>query len=110
MDHRETDTTLGYYKVSLERKRTTGETVARMTTDRHGNGRGFSDAPAYEGQTAAVPHGGCSEPSNVKAGGQHCRIRFQCAGCDFYPPILRTCRRWNGRWPTVVACRDRPRW
>ncbi|MFE1907627.1 tyrosine-type recombinase/integrase [Streptomyces gardneri] len=86
MDHRETDTTMGYYKVSLERKRNAVETVARLTIDRHGNARGYSDALAYEGQTVAVPYGGCSEPSNVKAGGQHCRIRFQCAGCDFYRP------------------------
>ncbi|MFG3142764.1 tyrosine-type recombinase/integrase [Streptomyces sp. NPDC048211] len=86
MDHRETDTTMGYYKVSLARKRQAVETVARMAIDRHGNPHGYSDALAYEGQTIAVPYGGCSEPSNVKAGGQHCRIRFQCAGCDFYRP------------------------
>ncbi|MEV0537335.1 hypothetical protein [Kitasatospora sp. NPDC050463] len=73
-------------KVSLERKRIAVETVARMTIDRHGNPHGYSDALAYEGQTVAVPYGRCSEPSNVRAGGQHCRIRFQCAGCDFYRP------------------------
>ncbi|MGW1473686.1 hypothetical protein ACWCQJ_20895 [Streptomyces olivaceus] len=86
MDHREIDTTMGYFKVSLERKRKAVETIAPLSTDRHGHSRGFSDALAYEGQTVAVPYGGCSEPSNVKAGGQHCRIRFQCAGCDFYRP------------------------
>ncbi|MDF3142846.1 MULTISPECIES: tyrosine-type recombinase/integrase [unclassified Streptomyces] len=86
MDHRETDTTMGYYKVSLERKRKAIETVARLTIDRHGNPHSYGDALAYEGQTVAVPYGGCSEPRNVKAGGQHCRIRFQCAGCDFYRP------------------------
>ncbi|MFF3559518.1 tyrosine-type recombinase/integrase [Streptomyces sp. NPDC002574] len=86
MDHREIDTTMGYYKVSLERKRRAVETVARLTVDRHGNPRGHHDPLAYEGQTVAVPYGGCTEPSNVKAGGQHCRIRFQCAGCDFYRP------------------------
>ncbi|REH35749.1 hypothetical protein BCF44_117137 [Kutzneria buriramensis] len=26
------------------------------------------------------------EPSNVKAGGKQCPIRFQCAGCGFYRP------------------------
>ncbi|MFG2651199.1 tyrosine-type recombinase/integrase [Streptomyces sp. NPDC048436] len=80
------DTTMGYYTVSLERKRKAVETVARLTVDRHGQPRGLNTALAYEGQTVAVPYGGCSEPSNVKAGGQHCRIRFQCAGCDFYRP------------------------
>ncbi|MFF3454798.1 hypothetical protein ACFYXH_10770 [Streptomyces sp. NPDC002730] len=37
-------------------------------------------------ESVGVPYGGCTEPSNVKAGGGHCRIRFQCAGCDFYRP------------------------
>ncbi|EFE79546.1 site-specific integrase [Streptomyces filamentosus] len=61
MDHREIDTTMGYFKVSLERKRKAVESVAPLTTDRHGNSRGYSDALAYEGQTVAVPYGGCSE-------------------------------------------------
>jgi hypothetical protein len=30
--------------------------------------------------------GNCTEPSNVKAGGGACPIRFQCAGCGFYRP------------------------
>ena len=34
----------------------------------------------------AVPFGNCTEPSNVKAGGGACPIRFQCAGCGFYRP------------------------
>ncbi|MEV6886202.1 hypothetical protein [Streptomyces sp. NPDC051135] len=33
----------------------------------------------------AVPYGGCTEPSNVKAGGS-CPIRFQCASRGFYRP------------------------
>ncbi|MFE1016701.1 hypothetical protein ACFW4M_36385 [Streptomyces sp. NPDC058794] len=37
-------------------------------------------------RSVAVPYGGCTEPSNVKAGGQACPIRFQCAGCGFYRP------------------------
>lgn len=34
----------------------------------------------------SVPFGNCTEPSNVKAGGGGCPIRFQCAGCGFYRP------------------------
>jgi hypothetical protein len=34
----------------------------------------------------SVPFGSCTEPSNVKAGGGSCPIRFQCAGCGFYRP------------------------
>lgn len=86
MDHRSLDVTMGYYKVSLTRKQEAVRTVARLAVDRHGTPRGFEDPLAYEVESIAVPFGGCTEPSNVKAGGGHCRIRFQCAGCDFYRP------------------------
>ncbi|GAB3264576.1 tyrosine-type recombinase/integrase [Arthrobacter pigmenti] len=86
MDHRSLDTTMGYYKVSLERKQAAINVVASHTMDRNGQPRAYSDPVAYEVETVAVPFGGCTEPSNVKAGGNHCRIRFQCAGCDFYRP------------------------
>src|SRR4029077_6521528 len=45
-----------------------------------------ASATAYEIRSVAVPYGNCIEPSNVKAGGQACPIRFQCAGCGFYRP------------------------
>src|SRR5256714_14098886 len=32
----------------------------------------------------AVPYGGCSEPSNVAAGGQDCPVRFRCIGCGHF--------------------------
>lgn len=86
MDHRSLDVTMGYYKVSLGRKQEAVRTVARLAVDRHGSPKRFEDLLAYEVESVAVPYGGCTEPSNVKAGGGHCRIRFQCAGCDFYRP------------------------
>ncbi|MFD6998748.1 tyrosine-type recombinase/integrase [Streptomyces mirabilis] len=86
MDHRSLDVTMGYYKVSLTRKQEAVRTVAKLAVDRHGAPQGFGDPVAYEVESVAVPYGGCTEPSNVKAGGGHCRIRFQCAGCDFYRP------------------------
>ncbi|MFF2128459.1 tyrosine-type recombinase/integrase [Streptomyces olivochromogenes] len=86
MDHRSLDVTMGYYKVSLARKQEAVRTVAQLAVDRHGAPQGFGDPVAYEVESVAVPYGGCTEPSNVKAGGGHCRIRFQCAGCDFYRP------------------------
>ena len=86
MDHRSLDVTMGYYKVSLSRKQEAVRTVAALAVDRHGAARGFGDPLAYEVESVGVPYGGCTEPSNVKAGGGHCRIRFQCAGCDFYRP------------------------
>lgn len=86
MDHRSLDVTMGYYKVSLNRKQEAVRTVAKLVVDRHGTPQAFGDSLAYEVESVAVPYGGCTEPSNVKAGGGHCRIRFQCAGCDFYRP------------------------
>lgn len=32
----------------------------------------------------AVPMGKCSEPTNVRAGGQACPIRYKCAGCPHF--------------------------
>ena len=32
----------------------------------------------------AVPFGVCTEPSNVKAGGQACPFRFRCVGCGHF--------------------------
>jgi hypothetical protein len=37
-------------------------------------------------RSVAVPFGNCIEPTNVKAGGHVCPVRFQCAGCGFYRP------------------------
>lgn len=41
---------------------------------------------AFEARSVAVPFGNCIEPSNVKAGGTACPIRFQCSGCGFCRP------------------------
>lgn len=46
----------------------------------------FGSELTYQRGSVAVPYGGCVEPSNVKAGGNACPIRFQCAGCGFYRP------------------------
>ena len=32
----------------------------------------------------AVPMGKCAEPTNVRAGGAACPIRYQCAGCPHF--------------------------
>jgi len=86
MDHRSIDTTMGYYQVSLKRKAEAVRTVGALSVDRDGNPSPHSSAVAYESGSVAVPFGNCTEPSNVKAGGEHCPIRFQCSGCDFYRP------------------------
>lgn len=86
MDHRSADTTARYYKVSLKRKQEAVKAMRLRVVDRHGNPAPMASNSAYERRSVAVPFGGCTEPSNVKAGGQSCPIRFQCAGCGFYRP------------------------
>ncbi|PZG19933.1 tyrosine-type recombinase/integrase [Nonomuraea aridisoli] len=86
MDHASISTTMDYYQVSLKRKREAVTTMAIHSVDRSGRSAPFGSDLAYERGSVAVPYGNCVEPSNVKAGGQSCPIRFQCAGCGFYRP------------------------
>lgn len=88
MDHTDISVTQGYYKVGLKRKREAIKVMSRYVQDRSGeSGTGSSCSTArYELRSVAVPFGNCIEPSNVKAGGKQCPIRFQCAGCGFYRP------------------------
>ncbi|MFD0432022.1 hypothetical protein ACFQ60_46990 [Streptomyces zhihengii] len=86
MDHRSIVTTMSYYQVSLKRKREAITTLRKHTVDRSGRPAPFTSPTDYEAQSVAVPFGNCREPSNVKAGGKACAIRFQCAGCGFYRP------------------------
>ena len=74
-------------QVSLKRKADAVRAVGALSVDRDGNRSPYSNSTvAYESGSVAVPFGNCTEPSNVKAGGEHCPIRFQCSGCDFYRP------------------------
>ena len=90
MDHRNMATTLGYYRVTEKRKRQAMELVARHTVDNRGTIRPASEPPSRVAglreqlSWVAVPMGKCSEPTNVRAGGQACPIRYQCAGCPHF--------------------------
>ncbi|MGW3926490.1 tyrosine-type recombinase/integrase [Streptomyces microflavus] len=86
MDHRSANTTAGYYKVSLKRKRQAVKKMRLHVMDRVGLPAPMESNTAYELRAVAVPFGNCKEPSNVKAGGKACPIRFQCAGCGHYRP------------------------
>lgn len=85
LDHEDVRTTMGYYRVNDARKRAAAELLAPLTYDRNGAQVGLS-AGRRGLASVAVPYGGCTEPSNVKAGGTACPIRFQCSGCTFYRP------------------------
>jgi Phage integrase family len=91
MDHTSMDTPRRYYRVGEARRREAIDKVTAMCFDRHGN-RVWRDAHAlldseharYAIGEVAVPYGTCAEPSNVKAGGGACPVRFRCAGCDHF--------------------------
>ncbi|WP_201304832.1 hypothetical protein [Streptomyces sp. GS7] len=91
MSHRSLRTTAGYYRVSSQRLRSAVDKVARHQFDGAGN-RVFQQAAALlvddrariaVGQVA-VPFGMCTEPSNVKAGGQACPFKYTCIGCGHF--------------------------
>lgn len=86
MDHRSMQTTSGYFNVSLKRKREAVEVVSRHSFDRTGRARPGCSGLAYEARSVAVPFGLCEEPSNVRAGGKACVLRYQCAACKFFTP------------------------
>ena len=89
MDHRSLSTTLGYYRVGDARKRAAMEVLARHTLDNRGVTRPSASSspltPLREQLSwVAVPMGKCAEPTNVRAGGQACPIRYQCAACPHF--------------------------
>lgn len=90
MDHRSLSTTLGYYRVGDARKRAAMELLARHTVDNRGVVRPLDSPPSGLAHLreslswVAVPMGKCSEPTNVRAGGQACPIRYQCAACPHF--------------------------
>jgi site-specific recombinase XerD len=91
MDHTSMNTPRRYYRVGEGRRREAIDKVTAMCFDRHGN-RIWREAHAlldfeharYAIAEVAVPYGTCAEPSNVKAGGGACPVRFRCAGCDHF--------------------------
>ena len=86
MDHAAVSTTMGYYRIGLKRKQQAIRSVGALAIDAAGNPAPLTSPTAYERASVSVPFGNCTEPSNVKAGGGACPIRFQCAGCGFYRP------------------------
>jgi integrase len=91
LGHRSTRTTAGYYRVTEKRVRAAVDRVSAHQVD--GNGRRvfgqINNLLAHEharmrvGQVA-VPFGICTEPANVKAGGQACPYKFTCLGCGHF--------------------------
>ena len=91
MDHRQLDTTQGYYRVGESRRRDAVERVTTMQFDRHGNRTWRQAQVVLDSERlrravgeVAVPYGSCSEPSNVAAAGQDCPVRFRCVDCGHF--------------------------
>jgi integrase len=91
LDHRSYSVTRRYYCIGEDRRRAAVDTVTALSFDRHGN-RIWRDAQMLlESERArhavgevAVPYGTCTEPTNVKAGGGACPVRYRCVGCDHF--------------------------
>jgi hypothetical protein len=73
-------------QVGLKRKQQAIRSVGSLAIEAAGRPAPFTSPTAYERASVSVPFGNCTEPSNVKADGGACPIRFQCAGCGFYRP------------------------
>ncbi len=84
MDHQQTSTTQGFCRVTQKRERDAVRTLHRQVIDRTGTAAPAPSPRAYEPRSVAAPFGNCIEPSNVKAGGGACPIRFQCSSCGYY--------------------------
>lgn len=91
MDHRKLEATRAYYRVGEDRRREAVDRVTTLQFDRHGNRIWRAAQQLLDSEhtrraigEVAVPFGVCTEPSNVKAGGNACPFRFRCAGCDHF--------------------------
>jgi len=91
LDHRNLNITRRYYRAGETRRREAVDKVTARSFDRHGNRIWREAAALLESEHAryaigevAVPYGTCTEPSNVRAGGGACPVRFRCAGCDHF--------------------------
>ena len=110
MDHGSPVTTQGYYQVSRARLRKAVHAVEKISIDRDGL-RPRTTASADPAVTArlraiAVPYGLCKEPSNVKAGGQQCPIRYQCAGCSHFESNVSYLPELRARLDELLRARE----
>jgi hypothetical protein len=91
LGHDDIKTTLGYYRVSEKRVRAAVDRVSSHQFDGQGRRVFLGVRQLLDNEHArmrvgqvAVPFGICTEPSNVKAGGQACPFKFTCLGCGHF--------------------------
>jgi integrase len=110
MDHGSPMTTQGYYQVSRPRLRKAVRAVEKVSVDRDGirsRTTASADPVVTAGMRAvAVPCGLCKEPSNVKAGGQQCPIRYQCPGCGHFESNVSYLPELRARLDELLRARE----
>jgi DNA repair exonuclease SbcCD ATPase subunit len=57
-------------------------------------------------RAVAVPYGLCKEPSNVRAGGQQCPIRYQCPGCGHFESNVSYLPELRARLDELLRSRE----
>jgi hypothetical protein len=110
MDHGSPMTTQGYYQVSRPRLRKAVHAVEKVSVDRDGlrlRTTASIDPVVTAGMRAvAVPYGLCKEPSNVRAGGQQCPIRYQCPGCGHFESNVSYLPELRARLDELLRSRE----
>lgn len=91
MGHTTLASTQGYYRVTAVRRRNAVDALAALQIDRTGRRLRPLVDTLLESEVlrdqigeVSVPFGTCVEPSNVRAQGRACPMRFQCLGCAHY--------------------------
>jgi hypothetical protein len=91
LGHQTIRVTLGYYRVTTQRKRAAQDALGPLQLDaggllvRPGTGPlGSAEALREQVGQVAVPFGICTEPVNVAAEGHSCPFRHRCLGCEYF--------------------------
>ena len=91
LDHTNVAATQRYYHVSKARQRRAVDRVTSMQFDRHGDRIWRQTEALLDSEhtrrgvgEVATAYGGCTEPSNVAAGGGACPLRYRCVGCNHF--------------------------
>lgn len=116
MGHRSMSTTQGYYSITTKRVRTAVDQLATFQFDRNGTRVWRQARSLLESEhqrravgQIAVPFGVCTEPSNVKAGGQACPFRFRCMGCGHFRSDPSYLPELRGYLDTMLKSQERLR-
>ncbi|MBT2486726.1 MULTISPECIES: site-specific integrase [unclassified Microbacterium] len=83
MGHKSFNTTMAYYQVTAKRRKRALAAISPRRLDITGAVVPFDNERAAFGKLA-VSLGTCTEPANVKSGGEACLINHACESCPFF--------------------------